>query len=136
MRVFVDTSAWHALFDRREVNHADAYRIWSRIVKARAALVTSEYVFDELVTNLLYRVGHRLAVRAGETILRSPHVQVVDVPRERFDQAWAMFQRYEDKGFSFTDVTSFVLITECACDAVFAFDRHFEQAGFRLLTAA
>lgn len=135
MRIFVDTSAWQTLFDRNEQGHADARRLWRRLMDAQGELITSEYVFDELVTNLQRRAGHPAAVSAGTMILRSPNIRMVDITRARFDRAWDMFQRYEDKGYSFTDVTSFLLIEEHRCDGVFAFDDHFEQAGFRLLRA-
>jgi hypothetical protein len=36
-----------------------------------------------------------------------------------------MFRQYEDKGFSFTDCTSFALMERLAINTVFAFDDHF-----------
>jgi predicted nucleic acid-binding protein len=40
-----------------------------------------------------------------------------------------MFRQYEDKGFSFTDCTSFALMERLDINTVFAFDDHFVQYG-------
>jgi len=39
----------------------------------------------------------------------------------------AIFKRYTDKGFSFTDCTSFSIMRSLKPKRVFAFDKHFEQ---------
>jgi len=44
-------------------------------------------------------------------------------------QAWGLFQRYRDKAFSFTDCTTFALMTRLRIAAAFAFDIHFRQYG-------
>jgi predicted nucleic acid-binding protein len=51
---------------------------------------------------------------------------------EVWETAWEMFQAYRDKEWSFTDCTSFVLMQQHHLWQVFAFDHHFEQAGFQL----
>jgi hypothetical protein len=50
------------------------------------------------------------------------------------DAAFAIFKRYHDKGFSFTDCTSFAVMKALKLRKAFAFDRHFEQMeGFSRL---
>ena len=46
--------------------------------------------------------------------------------------AWQLFQTYDDKEWPFTDCTSFILMQRRIIRQAFAFDRHFEQAGFQL----
>jgi predicted nucleic acid-binding protein len=48
------------------------------------------------------------------------------------EAAWEMFQAYEDKEWSFTDCTSFVLMQRRQLYLAFSFDYHFKQAGFQL----
>ncbi len=43
-----------------------------------------------------------------------------------------MFEQYDDKKFSFTDCTSFVVMRKTGISEVFEFDRHFEQMRFTL----
>jgi predicted nucleic acid-binding protein len=49
---------------------------------------------------------------------------------EAIEQAWALFRRFDDKEFSFTDCTSIALMRSLALREALAFDGHFTQAGF------
>lgn len=64
-RVFVDTSAWYALIDRADPDHT-AVTACLREYKGR--LVTSNFIFDETVTLLRYRLGWSPAQRFGESL--------------------------------------------------------------------
>jgi predicted nucleic acid-binding protein len=44
-------------------------------------------------------------------------------------QAWEIFQRFSDKGWSFTDCTSKAVLDKLNLTHAFAFDRHFQQFG-------
>ena len=44
-------------------------------------------------------------------------------------KAWEIFVQYEDKGFSFTDCTSFAIMERLKIDTAFVFDDHFIQYG-------
>ena len=43
---------------------------------------------------------------------------------------WKIFEKHEDKKFSFTDCTSFALILAEAIRNAFAFDQHFAEYEF------
>ena len=49
---------------------------------------------------------------------------------DQFYAAWELFKKYDDKKFSFTDVTSFQITRELNIGKAFSYDWHFEQAGF------
>lgn len=59
MKLFVDTSAWLALNDKNDQHHSEAVSRSAAIRKQKIALITSEYVVDESITIIRYRVSHR-----------------------------------------------------------------------------
>jgi len=53
-QIFVDTSAWGALADKADKDHARALQFRDEIV-GKCKLVTSNYILDELYTLLFSR---------------------------------------------------------------------------------
>ncbi len=129
-RVFVDTSAWCAFVDRAEPAHGAVVDV----VKAhRGRLVTSDYVFDEIVTLLRYRFGWAAARRLGD-MLRSGHVaQLVRIGPADDEAAWRLFVRRDDQRLSFTDCTSFVLMERLKLAAAVTLDQDFRALGLATL---
>jgi uncharacterized protein len=126
MPIFVDTGAWFAYFVRRDPDHAAALG-W--ISKNRQPLLTTDYVFDELLTLLALRESRPVAIAAGN-LLWTQQVAVLErLTADDIADAWAVFRRYQDKQWSFTDCTSKVLIERLGIAEAFAFDHHFEQFG-------
>ena len=132
-RVFIDTSAWVALFLKNDEHHKKATILYERLKASKAALHTSDYVVDETITHLLHRGGHRLAVSAGEALFSSGIVAVAHIDDDLIQNAWKLFKKYDDKSFSFTDVTSFVLAKELGIKKAFAFDDDFKKAGMETI---
>ena len=126
MAVFVDTGAWFAYFVRRDPDHAAATE-WMR--GNREALVTTDYVLDELLTLLKLRESYRVATAAGEALLQHNVAIVERITETDFRTAWQVFRRYRDKAWSFTDCTSKVVMERLGITRAFAFDTDFEQFG-------
>ncbi|MFA5028330.1 MAG: PIN domain-containing protein [Candidatus Methylomirabilota bacterium] len=124
--LFVDTSAWYALLDRKDRNHLPAAHF---VQQLPLPLVTSTYVLDETLTLVQRHLGHALAVRVGRQIWEEKIARLVRVTPADEAAAWSIFTRHSDKGFSFTDCTSFALMQRLGLEAAFAFDAHFEQSG-------
>ena len=127
IKVFVDTSAWYGLICKDDPAHA----MIKRVLKAwESRLVTSNYVLDETLTLVRARLGHALAVKAGET-LRNP--DVVDLSRvtpEDEENAWSLFVKHKDQDFSYTDCASFSVMRRLGLETALSTDHHFQQAGF------
>jgi predicted nucleic acid-binding protein len=128
--VFVDTSAFLAIENHRDARHEEALALRRRVVEAGRLLVTSDYVLDESYTIIRHRAGHRVAVDFGEGVRISRGVRIEYVTLEVIEQGWAIFKRFADKEFSFTDCTSFALMRKLGLREALAFDGHFAQAGF------
>lgn len=135
MNVFVDTSAWLAWSDQSDQHHRDARTIAERLKAQRAGLLLSEFILAESLTLIRDRRGHSWAVQFGRLVLESHLAELVDVDEPIRRKAWDIFQRYDDKDFSFVDCTSFAIMESLGLKMAFAFDRHFAQYGFELLSA-
>ena len=51
------------------------------------------------------------------------------LPRSDVDAAWQIFATYQDKGWSFTDCVSRVVMDRLGIATAFAFDKHFREFG-------
>ncbi len=132
-RIFVDTSGWVALFVENDRNHKKAVSIFEEIKSSKALIYTSDYIVDETITTILARGSHRQSVFAGEALFTSEIIKIVPVSSDYLQTAWELYQKYKDKKFSFTDVTSFTIMKDLNIKKAFAFDREFLQAGIELM---
>jgi len=57
MTVFIDTSAFYAVFDRDDSNHSEAKNVWTRLIHEAATFLTSNYVLVETAALLQHRLG-------------------------------------------------------------------------------
>lgn len=129
--VFVDSGAFLAVIDRHDRHHAVARECFGRLQSTRRPLLTSTYVFDESMTLVRKRAGHRSTVELGERLLRSELCRLVEVAEDLRLAAWQIFLRYDDQRFSFTDCTSFAVMHALDLTEAFTFDRRdFRAAGF------
>lgn len=129
-RVFVDTSAWYALTDRKDPDHAGVAQClgaWS------GRLVTSNFVMDESVTLIRYRLGLAAARTFGETLLGGSAARLFWIARRDEKRAWGIFSRFHDKAFSYTDCTSFAAMERLKLNAAVAIDEDFRAFGLECL---
>ncbi len=131
--VFVDTSALVACAVEKDDRHAEAAAELLRLLDAGSRLVTSTDVFDETVTRVRGRAGHRAAVTVGEQLRHSHDIRLVAVTEPHRHAAWGLFVRYADQEFSLTDCSSMVLAKANGIREVFTFDRGFARVGFTIL---
>ena len=57
-RVFVDTWAWYALIDKADVDHELAQLTNDELLDAGHTFVTTNFVLDEALTLIRYKVNH------------------------------------------------------------------------------
>jgi len=128
--VFLDTGFIIALESADDQHHRAAKQYWSDFGNDPAPLVTTSYVFDEVVTFFNNRGHHAKAVETGRYLLDSPSLQVVHVDQELLQDGWRIFVRNDDKRYSLTDCISFVVMKRFRLKIALTFDKHFSQAGF------
>jgi len=126
--IFVDTSFWVALRNRRDGNHAPAEELLRQ--RASTALVTTNHVRGETWTYLRRRAGHRAAVDFLEVVERSPRIRVTHVGQDLETEALRWLRRRDDREYSFVDATSFALMRSLRIGEALTFDQDFAAAGF------
>lgn len=125
-RVFVDIGAWYALVDADDPDHA---RVAACFREYGGRLVTSNYVFDEVITLTRYRLGWEAASRLGDQLRTNRVAQIESITPQDEDAAWTIFSRYRDKSFSFTDCTSVALVKRVGIAVCLAIDGDFRAYG-------
>jgi predicted nucleic acid-binding protein len=128
--IFVDTSAWWALFEASDNLHVRAKKAFDALVADGVELVTTDYVLDEVVTGLLGRAGHAAAVRAGRGLRSSTMVVLSFVGSDLFHEAWKIFERHDRMRWSLTDCTSMAVMKARGITTAFSFDDDFRKMGF------
>lgn len=131
--VFLDTGYLLALERANDENHGLALGHWRSLKRGPLPqLVTTTYVFDEVITYLNSRGLHASAVKTGKRLLASPSIELVSVEDRLLHAAFDLLERRPDKRYSLTDCVSFVLMRERGISVALGFDRHFEQEGFTM----
>lgn len=131
--VFVDTSAWFALLDADDHDHAAALRRFRRATNQQRPLVSTNHVLGETYTLTRRRLGNRAALAFLQQTRGDPLVQRVFVPETWEEEAQWLLARYDDQPFSYVDATSFVAMRQLRIQEALTFDRDFLVAGFVLV---
>ena len=133
--IFVDTGAWIAIYKRNDLHHREAVAIYNNLRDQETQLLTTDYVIDETVTRLRYDTNHSVAVAFLEIVGNAEMaggLTVVEINKDPFEKAKALFRQYDSARLSFTDCTSFVVCKENNIGEAFAFDQHFSMMGIDL----
>ncbi|KKM92943.1 hypothetical protein LCGC14_1213450 [marine sediment metagenome] len=128
MAVFLDTGFILALKNKDDKNFAIAQYWMKRFLKNEfGQIYTSTFVFDELVTITLVRIKRPdFAKNIGNYVLKSPRINIIGFTDEDFNNTWALFQKYIEKRFSFTDCSILVQCERLNCQFLATFDTHFK----------
>lgn len=125
--VFADTSAFIASYDPRDQEREIATRTLTALIHSGARLLTTNFILDETLTWFRRNAGARESV--GRAILESAFVEYVRLEAADERRAWEMCLKLRDKEFSFTDLTSFVVMERLKLREVFTFDEDFRRYG-------
>ena len=127
MKLFVDTGAFIALTDADDENHKPAVAFYRNAKEKGTRFVTTNFVVCETMNYLRARISHNIAALFRENLKKSGSIEIVTVTPSIEDAAFTIFKRYTDQDFSFTDCTSFSIMSSLKLKSVFTFDKHFEQ---------
>jgi predicted nucleic acid-binding protein len=131
--LFVDTAGWMSCADAADPAHAASCKARDTALEAGTMLTTTDYVMDETLTLIRMRLGMPAAKAWWDQVEGSARVRWEWVGMDRAEKARKVFFRYRDKGYSFTDCTSFIVMQELKLKEALTTDHHFRQMGFQLL---
>jgi uncharacterized protein len=125
--IFVDTSAWFAVFVPTDANHQRARPLFDSLPSHD--LVTTDYVLAETLTLFKMRRETNRVFQLGRQILEGRICRLSWVESNDVYKAWTIFESYRDKGWSFTDCVSRAVMERLQISEAFAFDDHFREFG-------
>jgi predicted nucleic acid-binding protein len=128
--LFLDTSGLYAYMVSKDSRHKKASASIRETVKARRYLVTTDYIIDETATLLKFRGYGHVASSLFDSIISSKACRVEWMDMDNFDKTRALFLKYNDHEWSFTDCFSFVVMKSCSIKNALTKDAHFREAGF------
>lgn len=133
-RIFFDTSGIIASLNEDDVHYLDATKLMEEL-QTEDILVTTDFVIAEFLNAFAKVPLRKKAYELLQWIENSPSVIVERIDIKRYQVSLNHYRKYQDKDWSFTDCSSFVVMKEMEIREAFTHDKHFEQAGFiRLLT--
>lgn len=129
---FADTSGLLALLNRQDENHARAERAFATLRARQAALVSTSFVLVETYA----LAGRRLGLEAVRSFRAdfAPLIDVVWVDAALHEAGLDLLLERRKRRLSLVDAVSFVTMRQKSLVEAFAFDPHFEQEGFSLVS--
>lgn len=131
MSTFVDTSAFVAVLDADDANHARAKKRWLELLEAEEILVCTNYVLVETFALVQRRLGLAAARSFQEDVLPVLAVEWIDA--EAHARAVAALLVSGRRRLSLVDCASFEAMRKLGSTRAFAYDRHFTEQGFLLI---
>ena len=134
MSVFADTSGLYALLVGSEDGHTELVRAFRNVLSSDRPLRTTSYVLVETIALLQSRIGLEPLRDFDEHVFPLLSVEWVsqDLHRRGARRLLSMENR---RRLSLVDCVSFEFMRQQGISDVLGLDRHFEEAGYRLLAA-
>ncbi len=128
--VFVDTSAWYALYVQGDAFHERATAAHDRLMREAAILHTHDWVLLETLGLLEKRFGSGAAVGVCRAIRTSAVVQMHVLDGSLLDEVLGRYEAEASQGL--VDLASFAVMERLGLSRAFSYDDDFAHAGFRL----
>jgi len=129
--VLVDTSAVLALLVPGDAAHRRARKAFDRLAAEEVHLLATSYTLVECYALIGRRLGKK-AVRAFRADF-APLLDVVWIDLDRHERGLDLLVESATASLSLVDAVSFVVAHDLMVDRVFAYDRHFTDAGFEVV---
>jgi predicted nucleic acid-binding protein len=130
--VCIDTSAFLAVFNADDRFHARARSRWQQLVESGSPLLCNNYVLVETVAVLQNRLGVEAELAFQNNVW--PILEILWVDEDLHQRAISALLAAGQRRLSLVDCTSFKSMRQFGLRQAFAFDAHFAEQGFELLS--
>jgi uncharacterized protein len=130
---FLDSSYAIALAATSDQLHHRATELAEELENRQRQLITTRAVLFEIGNALSKQRYREAASNLLASIESDPTIRIIEISRERYLPALALFSSRPDKDWGLTDCMSFAIMQDLRLTEALTADSHFEQAGFRAL---
>ena len=132
-KIFLDTSYAIALAATTDRYHRLAEKLALDMEANGTQLVTTRAVVLE-IGNALAKPRYRsAAVELLSALEEDPMVEITPLSEELCMMGWHLYRERLDKEWGLTDCISFIVMRERGLIEALTTDKHFQQAGFKVL---
>lgn len=128
--LFADSAFYIAAVNPRDGLHGMATAFLENM---EGRLVTTDFVLVEVGNWLSKSRDRAVFVELVQRLRADASVIIVEADRAIFDAGFNLYSQRPDKDWSLTDCISFVVMNRLRLTEALTADRHFEQAGFKVL---
>lgn len=132
MKIYVDTSAFLAVFNADDRFHARARSRWQELIESGFSLLCNNYVLVETVAVLQNRLGVEAVLSFQNNVWPILHILWVD--EDLHQRAMSAMLAAGQRRLSLVDCASFESMRLAGLNQAFAFDAHFAEQGFELFS--
>ena len=133
---FIDTWGFKAYIDSKEPKHKSVKKYIEKIWNSKKPLITTDYIIDETITLLSYKLNyHELKkfIEKLESSIENDFIKIIWITKDVFREAIKLKLNYKDKlDISFTDMTSMIVMKKNNITEIITEDVHFKKVGFGL----
>ena len=127
MAVFIDTGAFMAYRNKKDVYHSEADDLLRRALQREfGSMYTTDFIYDETLTLAMVRTGNKNVAKDISDVMLSQRIEMVMVDNAVLNKARELFFRLFDKRISFTDATTMAVMQQEHIGKIITFDSHFK----------
>lgn len=130
MRIFVDTSAFIAILNIDDVYHLQASKVWRGLMDQEAIISSTNYILVESLAIIQNRWGMKAVAQFLQAIV--PLLQIVWIDETLHQMGISAMLTANKRRLSLVDCISFEVARMLDVDAVFAYDQHYWEQGFKM----
>lgn len=134
MKIFIDTSAFIALFIKQEKYHRNIFSKYQILKQRKYLLITSDYVLVELFTRLSYDFGENITKKIISVIkkaVENEQLRVLFIDEVLFNKSAEILIKFAEHKISFTDASIYTCVKEFEINEVFTLDSDFKRIGLK-----